>query len=186
MENQEGQAIGPEKEKRKGSKILLIILLLLLLITAGVGGFLWWRSQQNTDALTQYYFDKFAQDGMLEGKTPEEIQGILNQIVEEGMFNVAISSEIRFEDGTSEGTLGYENIEANHYYARVTLRKDDDGTVLYQSDGIKPGQFIENIRLSEDLPQGQYDCTARIVTTDPETLQDIGQVEVAVKVIVFN
>lgn len=77
-----------------------------------------------------------------------------------------------------------ENIAENRYYCRVILTNDADGSVLYESDGLKPGQFIDKIKLNQDLPQGEYQCTATEIITDPDTLEDIGQVDVQVKLIV--
>ena len=158
----------------------------LLLILAGTGVFFWWRSQQVMDTTTKYWFDKLAKDGTLEGKAPREIQGMLNQIVEEGMFNVSINALASFDDGKSEGSLGMENISENRYYARVVLVNDADQSVLYESKGIKPGQYIDKIRLKKNLAAGQYPCTARIIATDPETLEDIGQVQVQIEVVVVH
>lgn len=170
----------PEKKK------WWLLLLLLLLIAAGVGGFFWWRNAHRVDETTKYWFDKMAQDGTLAGKTPQDIQGVLDAIVEEGMFNVSINSQAIFNDGKSEGALGMENIPENRYYARVTLINDEDNSVLYESKGIKPGQYIDKIKLKKNLPAGQYSCTAQIIATDPETLDDIGQVRVKVEVIVVH
>ena len=172
------------KDEKKGLwwKILIAVLLLLLIL----GGILlwWWSSQPAMDATTQYWFDKAAEDGTLEGKTPAELQEMLDSIMAEGMVNVTMNSVVIFEDGQAEGSLGVENIEGNRYYCRVILTKDDDGAVLYESDGLKPGQFIDKIKLNQDLPAGEYACTATEIITDPETLEDIGQVQVQVKVIV--
>lgn len=174
------------RNRQDKRKTIVLALILLLLAALGIGGYLFWKRTQAVDDTTKYWFDKMAQDGTLEGKTPQEIQGVLNSIVEEGMFNVSINARAVFEDGKSEGSLGMENIPENRYYARVTLLRDDDGTVLYESKGIKPGQFIDKIKLKSDLDPGEYECTARIIATDPTTLEDIGQVRVKVKVIVIN
>ncbi len=174
------------RNRQDKRKTIVLALILLLLAALGIGGYLFWKRTQAVDDTTKYWFDKMAQDGTLEGKTPQEIQGVLNSIVEEGMFNVSINARAVFEDGKSEGSLGMENIPENRYYARVTLLKDDDGTVLYESKGIKPGQFIDKIKLKSDLDPGEYECTAKIIATDPTTLEDIGQVRVKVKVIVIN
>lgn len=186
MEEQIGGNRRTGKEKRRSGTWKLVLVLLLLLIAAGTGGFLWWKSTHKVDATTKYWFDKMAQDGTLEGKTPQEIQGVLDAIVEEGMFNVSINARAVFENGKSEGSLGMENIPENRYYARVTLLNDSDGSVLYESKGIKPGQYIDKIKLKKNLAAGQYPCTARIIATDPETLDDIGQVQVKVSIIIVN
>lgn len=163
-----------------------LVLLLILLLLAALGGWWWWNHNQKMDDTTKYWFDKMAQTGSLEGKTPQEVQGLLNAIVEEGMFNVSINARAVFQDGKSEGSLGIENVPENRYYCRVKLLRDDDGTVLYESQGLKPGQYIDKIKLKKNLPAGEYPCTAQIVATDPESLDDIGQVQVKVTVIVVN
>lgn len=180
----------PEEEENElmktKKKIIWIVVLVILILAAGFGSFLWLRRTRVMDTTTKYWFDKMAQDGTLEGKTPQEIQGMLDAIVEEGMFHVSINARAVFQDSESEGSLGMENIAKNRYYARVTLLKDDDGSVLYESRGIKPGQYIDKIKLGKNLAAGEYPCTAKIVATDPQTLEDIGQVRVKVTVIVVN
>lgn len=171
-----------KKGKRKTTAIAAVLLLLL----AALAGLLWWRNQPKMDNTTKYWFDKAAEDGVLAGKTPQQIQSMLDTIVEEGMFNVSINKRATFEDGSSEGSLGLENIKANRYYCRVTIRRDEDGLVLYQSDGLKPGQYIDKVKLKENLPAGVYPCTAEVIATDPETLDDIGQVQVKMEVVVIN
>lgn len=185
---------GPEKPKKphkessqkKKRRMILIAVILAVLVLGGIGAGIWWMNRPRMDATTQYWFDKFAEDGTLAGKTREELQGILDQVVEEGMVNVSMNAVVVFEDGTSEGSLGIENIAANRYYVRVVLTNDADGSVLYESAGLKPGQYIDKIRLNQDLPAGEYQCTATEIITDPDTLEDIGQVQVAVKLIVQN
>lgn len=172
--------------KRKTGTWKTFLVILVLLTAAAAGGIFWWKNTHKVDATTKYWFDKMAQDGVLVGKTPQEIQGVLDSIVEEGMFNVSINARAVFENSKSEGSLGMENIPENRYYARVTLLSDLDGAVLYESKGIKPGQYIDKIKLKKNLAAGEYPCTARIIATDPETLEDIGQVQVKIQVIVVN
>jgi len=174
---------GSKAGKNKG---LMALILLVVLLAAAVGGWFWYQSRSRMDDRTKYWFDKYAQDGSLEGRSPQEIQGILNSIVEEGMFNVSINARAVFETGSSKGRIGMENIPQNRYFCRMVLRRDDDQMVLYESQGIKPGQFIDEIELKQILPAGQYPCTAQIIATDPETLDDIGQVHVKINVIILN
>lgn len=170
----------------KGRKTALLLLVLVLLLAAVGGGIWWYQKRQVMDATTKYWFDKMAQDGTLEGKTPQEVQGMLNSIVEEGMFNVSINARAVFENGSSEGSLGMENVPENRYYSRVILRRDDNNEVIYESQGLKPGQYIDKIKLKKNLPAGEYPCTAQIIATDPDGLEDIGQVHVKIQVIVVN
>ena len=66
------------------------------------------------------------------------------------------------------------------------MTKDDDGTVIYESSGIKPGQYIDKVTLSKELPAGNYPCTAAFIITDPDTFEDIGQANVKVTVNILN
>lgn len=173
-----------EKTTRKSRKWVILLLLLLLGGAVASGWLLFSRNRM--DDTSKYWFDKMAKDGTLEGKTPQELQGMLDGIVQEGMFNVSMNVEPVFENGKSEGNLGIENIKENKYYCRVILNLDQDGTVLYQSEGLKPGQYIDKIRLNQELAAGEYDCTAVVTATDPDSLDDVGQVNVKVKLKVLS
>lgn len=175
---------GDERRKRR-KKFLLPALLLLGVVCAG-GGYWWYTQNQVMDATTKYWFDRLGKDGSLEGKTPLEVQGILNSVVEEGMFNVSINAKVVFNDTKSEGSLGMENIPENRYYSRVVIRRDDTNEVIYESQGLKPGQYLDRIKLKQTIPAGSYDCTAQIIATDPDSLDDIGQVQVKILVAVLN
>lgn len=179
------QETGTFREKGRKPKRFLLILALLLAF-AVIGGIYWRVTRPAMDETTKYWFDKAAQSGSLEGKSPEDIQGMLDNIVEEGMFNVSVNARVVFEDSKSSGSLGLENISANRYYCRVTLLRQDNGETIYKSDGLKPGQYIDEITLSKELSAGTYPCIARVIATDPETLDDVGQVDVQVEVVVLN
>lgn len=170
------------KEKVKKEKIILILLLLFFIMAVGVGPYLWF--QNRIDDTTKYWFDKTAKDGTLEGKSPEEIQDMLDKIVDEGMFNVSMNVQPVFQDGKSAGNLGIENIKENKYYCRVIITLDKDGSVLYESQGLKPGQYINDIKLKKVLPKGMHECTAQFIATDPDTLDDIGTINVKLKIVV--
>lgn len=178
--------VNNENGGRKGKKKALLLILLLLIIAGAGGGYWWYTHNQVMDATTKYWFDRLAQDGSLQGKTPTEVQGILNSVVEEGMFNVSMNAKAIFNDAKSEGSIGLENIPENRYYCRVVIRRDDTNEVLYESQGIKPGQYIDKIKLKHNLPAGNYACTAQVIATDPESLDDIGQVQVKIQVNVLN
>ncbi|MGL4607650.1 MAG: hypothetical protein ACRCU3_09325 [Eubacteriaceae bacterium] len=173
-----------ETQKKHGKKKIIILVALLLVGAIGIGFYFW--NQSRMDDTSKYWFDKMAKDGTLQGKSPSELQDMLNKIVEEGMVNVSINVEPVFENGKSLGRLGIENIKENRYFCRVILTKDEDGTLLYESAGLKPGQYIDEIALNENLPKGEYPCTAQFITTDPQTLEDIGKVDVKIKVVVLS
>ena len=182
MSELETEMIKEKKNSKKKGIILLIVF--AVIAAAAAGGWLYWKSKQ--DDVSKYWFDKAAKDGMIEGRTEKEIQEILNTVVQEGMFNVSINPTPSFQDGKSEGNLCIENIKANHYYARVVLTLDKTGEELFESKGLKPGQYIENVKLEKNLKKGTYPATAQFIITDPDTLKDIGKVNTQVTLTVLN
>lgn len=141
--------------KRRG-RAWLAAALAAVLVAAAAGGFFWWRRNQQENS----FFDVSALTGALPGKSEEEVIAELNRVVDEGMFNIAINSYITFPDGRSEGVANIENVPGNRYNMTVSIVLDDTGETVYQSKGIKPGQYIQKIRLDEELPEGFYYATA--------------------------
>lgn len=124
--------------------------------------------------------------GQLDGKTPEEIQAELNRVVEEGMFNVSISSTVSFEDGEAEGELRIENVPGNRYLMKVQITADGTGEVLYTSGLIEPNHHIERARLDVDMEAGTYPCTAVFYAYEPDTEESVGQAAVKMTITVAH
>lgn len=162
--------IEAEPKKKKKWKWLFILLLLLVM---AVGGY-WWTQRIPAD----FYFDKEAKNGLIEARTQEDVQKILDQIVEKGMFNASINPNPIFYDGKSEGDLWIENIKANHYYTKVKIVLDKTKEQVFESGGIKPDQNIQSARLDKDLKKGTYPATASFHIIEPNDLKEIGVVNV--------
>lgn len=159
-----------DPNKKKSVKVPIIIAVICVIIVGAIGFGIWWFQGGGSD-----FYDSAAQEGQAPYKTQEEIIAELNRVVEEGMLNISIASLIEFENGTSEGTAYIENVPSNRYVLRVVITLDSTGEVVYQSGGIKPDSYIENIRLSTDLPAGTYPATATFIAYDPDTLEEVGQ-----------
>lgn len=161
-----------KEEKKKNNKVIVILVVIIIAIGAVAGYFIY----QNVAGKQygRFDLDEMAQDGFFKDKSPEDIEALLNQVVEEGMFNISINSNPVFEDGKSEGNLRIENVPNNPYYMTVRITRDDTGEEVYQSKGIKQEQFIENAKLSVELPKGEYPCTAVFTAIDPETYEELG------------
>lgn len=177
----EDDSSGSSADKKKNRLMLIVIavlsviVIILLLQQCSCPG----RGNGSTDD----FFDQSAVEGTLPGKTPEEIQSMLNQIVEEGMFNVSIAPVILFETADGEGQARIENVPANHYHMSVAITLDETAETIYESKGIKPGQYIEYIRLQKTLAPGEYAATAVFTAYDADTLEARGRV--AIKVTIY-
>ena len=124
--------------------------------------------------------------GQLEGKTQEEIQAELDRIVEEGMFNISIASQVEFADGQSEGELRIENVPNNPYLMKVEITRDDTGETVYTSGMIEQNHHIQTAKLAVDLDAGDYPCTAVFYAHDPETEELVGQAAAKLTISVLN
>ena len=175
MENPQGQ---PKKKKKK---TLVIILVIVIAAAAVFGGYMLWKSGQD-----KLHKDIAALEGQLPYKSQEDIEKALNTIVDEGMFNISINQNPIFENGESEGTMGIENIPGNLYMMQVTVTRDDNGEVVYESGLIDPGYYIEKATLKTPLSAGEYQCTAVFTAYDMETANQIGTAGANVKITVLE
>lgn len=166
----------PNKKKKKRAWIIILILLLAAIAVACLLAFYMCDAENNRDRNADF--------GQLEGKSNEEIQEMLNQQVEEGMFNISIAGVVEFENGTSPGNWEIENIPGNRYLMQVTVTRDDTGETVYESGIIDPNYHIQRAPLLYDLPAGTYPCTAVFSALDPETEEMVGQAGAKVSVVV--
>ena len=162
-----GTVTAPPKKSKRGLTVGIVAALVL------IGAAAWFFFGRGGGAAD--FFDPNATTGILPGMTEEQIIEELNRIVEEGMLNISINTQISFPSGTAEGQAYIDNISANHYNMTVQIVLDDTGETVYQSGGIRPGQYIENITLSKALPKGSYKATAIFTAHDPEDQSEIGQ-----------
>ena len=174
-ENDTTKAVRTDPKKKRTA----LLILLFVLVAIAVALWLFLRPKAETA-----FFDGTAIVGTLPSKTDAEIQAELNQIVEEGMFNISIAPVISFADGKSQGQARIENIQANHYHMKVTITRDDTGDIIYESGGIKPGEYIESITLAETLPKGEYSATATFSAYDIESLTEVGRAAAKITIVI--
>lgn len=164
-------------DRNKKSRYIIIILLVVVLLMAGAIIWVALSGQSNEAAVETAnadFFDPLAETGLLPGMTEAEIEAELNRVVEEGMLNIAISGELVFRDGASQGAANIVNSEANHYVQKVRITLDETGETVYESGGIKPGQYIQYITLDQVLPAGEYPATATFTAYTEDGLQEAG------------
>jgi hypothetical protein len=144
----------------KNKKNIISIIIILLLIFFAI---LFLFSQKRSGFIK---YDPDAQEGVLPGKSKEDVQNELNQVVSEGMFNISISPSINVNSKTMQGAIRIENIKENHYLMQVDI--EENGKKIYSSDAVKPGEYIENAKFQK-LPVGTYPATAIFTAIDKDT-----------------
>lgn len=146
--------------------VVILAIVLLIVVVAGVG---WFVSSKDS------FFDNSALTGQMPGKTQQQIVDELNMIVEKGMFNISINTQIDFETADSKGRACIENVPANLYDMKVRIKVDETDKTIYESGAIKPGQYIEMIQLTQELEEGEYPATAIFTAYDKESHSEIGE-----------
>ena len=150
-----------EKEKNNSKKKRLIIILIILLVfSALAGGF----------AVYQHFSEK----------KPEPSNGIVGRVTDG--WDTGLEDESRNEgkgiqipgyatatmnEGDMTLKLSVGNPKANEcgFYASLVL---EDGTVLYESELLKPGYGLTELPLTQTLKKGEYTAMVcfRCVTLD--------------------
>ena len=108
----------PPKKSRRGLAVGIVAALVV------IGAAAWFFFGRGGSGMADF-FDPNATTGILPGMTEEQIIEELNRIVEEGMFNISINTQISFPNGTAEGQAYIDNISANHYNMTVQIVLDD-------------------------------------------------------------
>lgn len=166
------------EHQQKTRNILLIVIVLLLFVIALMFFFKFGASESDS----RLQADSHAAEGIIAGRTQEEIQALLDQVVEEGMFNVSMNGQVTVSRNKLADVC-IENIAANHYLMRVDIIVTDSrGTAVtvYESGTIAPGYCIETGEFKVLPPAGYTDAIAVFTALDKETLAVAGQTQIAI------
>lgn len=172
------------RRKEENEKKKKVVIILLIVAVAVLAACLVWQNRPKEAPSAER--DPNAALGQLEGKSGQEVVDELNKIVEQGMFNVAINTKVKMENGKSEADLRIENIPANHYLMKVQITLDDTGEVIYTSGLIEPNYHIQSAKLDKELGKGTYKATALFMACDMETGDVVGKASVQFEIQVLN
>jgi len=167
----------------KGKKRALTIagILLLIIVTVAICYFLF-RRQQEPDP----QYDNNATIGILPGIDIDARRKELQDMLDRSVIAFSINTSPVFLNGTSEGNLLIENPGNNAKLLQVSIRIDDTDEEIYASKYIKPGSYIENVKLDKILEKGTYHATAYFSAYDEETTEYIGQTGAQITLTVQN
>lgn len=160
-------------------KTILLVIAACLLVAALSAGFMYWFLNRED------FFDENATDGQLPFKTAKEIQAELDRRIAESAFAISINTRPEFENGKAEGRLAIENVPNNHYNMRVAITLED-GTKIYQSGALKPGQYILDDTLDKNLKKGTYKATATFTAYEIENNRQKGQAAAEMEITIKN
>ncbi|WP_101722411.1 hypothetical protein [Eggerthella timonensis] len=170
-----------ETESKAGSarKRIALALAILLLLALGAGALLL-CGQSGAGP----FFDANAKVGQAPYKSKEQMQEELGRVVAEGMFNISIASVIEFPSASEPGTAYIENVPGNRYAMKAAVTLDSTGETVYESGGIAPGSYLEDIVLAKRLEPGEYEATALFTAFDVDTFDEVGKAAARITLIV--
>lgn len=108
----------------------------------------------------------------------------LNEKLDMGKMCINMLSKVVFENTYSYGTMNIYNDEANNYPQFVTITKDSNGVIIYQSGLIEVGKGIPYAALDVEVPVGEHECTAVFTQVDPATNKVCGQAAAKVTIVI--
>ena len=166
--DEESGADGDARNDKKKRRLAMgaIIAALLALLLAGLA---------MCHSCGDDWLDPSARDGSYAGKTQEQIIADLNANVQEGMMNISVATVMQGKEGSDMVNVRFENIAANHWDQKCTITLDETGEVLWQSGAIKPGQSIDDAKLSRTFDAGAYPVTATVTGYDSDTHEEKGK-----------
>lgn len=163
MAEQRASRMRPKQKKSK--KWIVPVILLILAVLAAMLALKYCAP----DTRSKSDRDMDAMLGQMPGKTQQDYQDVLNKVVEEGMFNISINSNVWVTHGVAE--VGIENIPGNRYLMKVELylQGQNGDKKLYESGLVAPGYYIEQTQIDTGgLPPGSYAAVAVFHAVDSE------------------
>lgn len=163
-----------QQKPQKSRKGLVLLLLVLLLLLAAAVWLLLGRSKPEPP--TGLVYEDNVVVGDLPGKTPEERQAELDEMVAEGMLALSINATpCTAADGTGNVNWEIENPSNQGKLIRVEISLKDDDTLIYQTGAIRPGSYVSVAPLDTPLDPGTYECVAMFYTYRLESEEFIGR-----------
>ncbi len=116
--------------------------------------------------------DKIHDDATTEDKLPDS------------QLAIKINAFIEFDNGSSSGKANIQNKKNNVYPLYVSINLED-GTEVYKSSVLQPGEEIKNIKLGKKLKAGTYKAIAYFNALDEDS-NIVGQAGAEIRIKVNN
>jgi len=132
--------------KTKNKKTAITIGSLAILLIAAIGVIIWQATRK--EAANE--------------KPPDEVQTA--QSVNRGfvvperpeMIDISAYESLKLKADTLEQSVRFDNPVENNCWLVITLSLED-GTVLWKSEELQPGQVVRSITLNQTLEAGEYE-----------------------------
>ena len=155
------------------NKAMLVgaVIAVALLLTAG--GFRGGRERG-------YSYAEDAKDGEYVGSANIPGSGEDEGRKETSYFTIQVNSSPEVPSGSKRCNLMIGNPAENEQYVKVKLILDDTGEELFCSEILKPGERNAFVELEEVPEAGENAATAVFMVYDPESMEQITEIEAGV------
>lgn len=144
----EGYMIANEEEPvlvrvvKRNNRMPVLLMALLLLATAS--GVFWWMNRDSGPALEDEAIAYKMPDGIPSNTDPTKIA-------------IPGYGDLTIQAGTDELYAALVNPEGNQCYFKYRVVLKDGNKIVYESDLIKPGMAVTNVKLNQKINAGVYD-----------------------------
>ena len=150
-ENREAPGSHRRKRKRRGNGQKILIFCLVLLLIAAIGVIVWLVSKSGSRPGNSSEPESTAQTSTFD---PSSLGGLVVPERPE-MIDITAFETLEFKANTLEQTVRFDNPLQNNCWLVITLSLED-GTVLWKSEELQPGQVVRSITLNQTLSAGEY------------------------------
>ncbi len=184
-----GEEISTEEvPKKKSKKKWAALFFIVLLLGSGVFAL---NHQFNTSSLPDADDIGTAEGGLVQEIPADMEEGeygkLLQQRIDDSMFTINVRSTPVFSNGTAKGVIEIVNNPSNKFPCKVALTIDETGEEVYRcEDLIYPGQYISEIRLSQNLEKGAYPATMTYYVFNEDGEEAIGTISAGITIAVQN
>ena len=131
-------------ENSRNQKVIIVLVCLVALLIVVIGALLWQKSQPGSNQGGSDNVQTMQADigGLVVPERPE-------------MLDVTAYEAIKLKADTAEQSVRLENPLENNCWLVITLSLED-GTELWRSEELQPGQVVRSITLNQTLSAGEY------------------------------
>lgn len=170
-------------ETGKTWRFTAAVLVLGVFCMAGAAAGIYFSRSRPAVEKTGLVYEANVVMGDIPGKTPEERQRELDDVVEEGMLAMSMNATPSGNVSGPDRNINWliENPSNQGKLIRVEVTRDDTGEKIYETGAIPPGSYVESAPPDRPLAAGTYDCTAVFLAYRERSEEYVGQAAVKIR-----
>ena len=132
----------PEPQNNRNKKLIIVLVCIVILLVAAIG-ILLWKNPNGGNGLAESQTSQSVNSGLVVPERPE-------------MIDITAYESIALKADTPEQSVRFDNPLENNCWLVITLSLED-GTVLWKSEELQPGQVVRSITMDRTLEAGEYE-----------------------------